>query len=68
MADTCDRAELLIEQRTEDAVQAARRALAASAGGNGECEDCGAAIDPGRLLAIPGALRCAPCQCVHDRR
>ncbi len=28
----------------------------------GECSDCGKAIDPRRLLALPASTRCAACQ------
>lgn len=33
----------------------------------GECSDCGKAIDPRRLLALPAATRCAACQSDAER-
>ena len=53
----------------------ARRELASIAaalqrlreGNYGECQDCGEAIDELRLLALPAAALCAPCQSIHER-
>jgi RNA polymerase-binding transcription factor DksA len=36
-------------------------------GSYGECFDCGDAIDLRRLVALPTAAYCAPCQAVHER-
>jgi RNA polymerase-binding transcription factor DksA len=33
----------------------------------GECTDCGDPIDLRRLVAMPTAAYCAPCQAVHER-
>ncbi len=32
------------------------------------CRDCGDAIEPGRLEALPHAVRCVECQKKHERR
>jgi RNA polymerase-binding transcription factor len=43
-------------------------ALKRVAGGTyGECEDCGEAINPNRLKAIPWARYCVPCQELRSR-
>jgi len=34
----------------------------------GICEDCGAQIPEGRMLRVPDAVRCVPCQSRADRR
>lgn len=34
----------------------------------GQCSDCGKAIDPRRLVALPAATRCAACQGDEERR
>lgn len=47
-------------------VDAARQRLAA--GRYTECEDCGADIEPRRLLAQPTARRCMACQTRAERR
>ncbi|HTT12134.1 MAG TPA: TraR/DksA family transcriptional regulator [Burkholderiaceae bacterium] len=33
----------------------------------GRCIDCGADVDEARLRAWPTALRCEPCQAVHEK-
>ena len=33
----------------------------------GVCQDCGDAIEPARLLALPEATYCTLCQSVHER-
>jgi RNA polymerase-binding transcription factor DksA len=37
------------------------------AGTYGRCIECGTEIDEARLLAWPTAVRCEPCQKVHER-
>jgi DnaK suppressor protein len=37
-------------------------------GSYGDCADCGEAIDMQRLLALPAAERCAPCQTAFEQR
>ena len=36
-------------------------------GGYGECADCGAEIEVGRLRANPTATRCLRCQTLHEK-
>jgi RNA polymerase-binding transcription factor DksA len=36
-------------------------------GSYGTCEDCGEAIDPRRLEALPATRYCTACQAVHER-
>jgi len=52
--------------RHEDTCGELRDVLAARSrlhlGTYGECVDCGAPIDPDRLLAQPAAARCAACE------
>ncbi|MEW6047033.1 MAG: TraR/DksA C4-type zinc finger protein [Bacillota bacterium] len=49
---------------TEDEVRQALSRL--DRGRYGYCEECGAFIGVGRLLAVPYARRCMPCQEAHD--
>lgn len=37
-------------------------------GNYGECEECGEAIAPARLLAVPATTLCPECQARHERR
>jgi DnaK suppressor protein len=37
-------------------------------GARGICTDCGNEIEPARLEALPGAVRCVYCQGRHERR
>ena len=48
-----------------EAVEAALARL--DAGTYGRCIDCGQAVAPGRLAALPWAARCIDCQGRHDR-
>ena len=43
-------------------------AAGAPGSGNGICHACGAEIEPARLAAVPGAVRCIGCQTRHERR
>lgn len=36
-------------------------------GGYGYCQDCGDAIEEGRLLALPATPYCTTCQAIHER-
>lgn len=36
-------------------------------GGYGYCQDCGEAIEQGRLLALPATPYCTACQAIHER-
>lgn len=48
-----------------DEVHAAMRRL--QEGHYGQCEDCGEAIEPQRLAALPAARYCVACQQVRER-
>ena len=57
------------EERHRAAALAAQRARAAAppAGpGRADCADCGQPIHPLRLIAVPHARRCAPCQAIAE--
>jgi DnaK suppressor protein len=41
---------------------------AVEAGTYGICQDCGGPIPEGRLMKVPDAGRCVPCQSTADRR
>ena len=57
MSDICDDADILIEQRREQALAQIPRYTGISAK---ECE-CGETIPEGRRLAIPGVQLCVGC-------
>lgn len=57
MSDICDDADILIEQRREQALAQIPRYTGISAE---ECE-CGEEIPEGRRLAIPGVQLCVGC-------
>lgn len=62
--DITDRATEAEEQQRGDALAATlrrSRARDAAPGGDGDCADCGTAIDPRRLEAVPNATRCIGC-------
>ncbi|MEQ8663936.1 MAG: DksA/TraR family C4-type zinc finger protein [Gammaproteobacteria bacterium] len=54
-----------IDQSVADAVERARRALAAG-DGRADCADCGEPIPAARRQALPGVRRCVACQEAHD--
>ena len=58
-------AQLRWRQR-EEQLRLAREALAA--GTYGICLDCGGPIPEARLVAVPDAVRCVPCQSAAGRR
>ncbi|MEQ8833017.1 MAG: TraR/DksA C4-type zinc finger protein [Miltoncostaeaceae bacterium] len=41
---------------------------AVDAGTYGVCQDCGGPIPEGRMMRVPDAVRCVPCQSKADRR
>ena len=70
-----DATQELSEQVTSDTIneilerdreQATHAAEVRAKGGYGVCEDCGNAIAPERLEAIPNATRCVNCQAAWD--
>ena len=55
--------ELTLEDNARHVLSRIERALAKlEAGTYGTCDRCGAAIDPGRLRAVPEATLCIACQ------
>ena len=71
--DCGDRAAAIQAEATERAVQAHTNRTRADAtplviDGHRHCVDCEEPINRRRLSAIPGAVRCAPCQDEQDRR
>lgn len=68
MADLIDRASDA-EERHRVAALAAQRARAAALPARpprADCADCGQPIHPLRLIAVPHACRCAPCQTLTE--
>lgn len=60
MTDFFDRAQQLEQQQREDALAALKpRAVGP---GLSHCKDCGTAIPEKRRKAVPGCVRCMPCQ------
>ena len=51
-----------VERDLAELRQIAQACERIDSGHYGECSDCGQAIDPRRLLALPAATRCAVCQ------
>lgn len=66
-ADDLDLAQCRIDQVTELAV-AAIRSRSRLTTGRQFCLDCGEKIPAQRLVQVPGALRCVPCQACHEHR
>jgi len=63
--------EKLLRDRLQLTQQLERLRAAQSAieqGTYGVCVDCGEPISPGRLRAVPDAVRCVPCQSTAARR
>jgi phage/conjugal plasmid C-4 type zinc finger TraR family protein len=65
-ADDLDLTQFRIDQLTELAV-AAMRNQASLVSGRDSCLDCGDMIPEKRLIYVPNASRCAPCQDRHER-
>jgi DnaK suppressor protein len=62
-------ADLAMRQNAERLLYEVERALQRiEAGTYGICHDCGEAIDPARLTAIPYARYCMDCASRHERR
>jgi DnaK suppressor protein len=61
--------DLREQLRLRDQKARLEKALAAIGEGTyGICQDCGDQIPEGRLRAVPGAVRCVPCQSKAARR
>lgn len=67
--DNADRAQDLIDQRLQEALDL-RRAAAQNRAmqGPSECEDCGEAIPAPRRLNLPGVATCVECQTIREGR
>ncbi|CRI67259.1 hypothetical protein THIOKS1500021 [Thiocapsa sp. KS1] len=65
-ADELDLTQFRIDQLTELAVTALRD-QASRASGRDHCLDCGDVIPEKRLIYVPNASRCAPCQDRQER-
>lgn len=66
MADDIDRANDLAAAEREASIRRTREAMRAA--GSEECEACGEPISALRRAAMPSAIRCAPCQQMHERK
>lgn len=70
MSDTVDRAQRLEEQQRQCAIDAIRHRKheVPELNVNGEriCKDCGGAIKIMRLMRMPHAVRCMPCQTLNE--
>jgi phage/conjugal plasmid C-4 type zinc finger TraR family protein len=66
-ADELDLAQFHMDQVTELAITAIRKGSGLAAGRE-YCLDCGGRIPAKRLVHVPNATRCAPCQGLHERR
>jgi DnaK suppressor protein len=61
--------DLALRQNTERLLEQVEGALSRfTAGTYGLCEQCGLAIDPARLKALPYATLCMRCQQHHEQR
>lgn len=67
--DNADRAQEIIDQRLQDALDL-RRASAQSQAmqGPSECVDCGEPIPAPRRLNLPGVTTCVECQTIREGR
>ncbi len=60
--------DLRLQGRLRERIESIERARAAITHGTyGTCVSCGGAIPEGRLVAIPDAERCVPCQSKANR-
>ncbi|WP_417345727.1 TraR/DksA C4-type zinc finger protein [Ferrimonas sp.] len=67
MADWLDKASELEQQQRSQALAACRQSGEA-AEQPGHCNDCGEAISPRRLAALPGVATCIHCQSLREVR
>jgi len=67
--DNADRAQELIDQRLQDALDA-RRATQQSQAMQGpvECQECGEEIPAARRWSVPGCRYCTECQAAREGR
>ena len=71
MSDQLDEAQTLDEREREAIIARSRRppgGIAHRPGVLRHCEDCGRAIPPERIAALPEALRCIDCQEAFEAR
>lgn len=71
MNDSADQADAVCEHHLRLALAAHQDALRDVAqvcsGGDVLCADCGEAVDPERVAALPGCVRCIDCQKKQER-
>jgi phage/conjugal plasmid C-4 type zinc finger TraR family protein len=69
MADDADRAQVWEERERAAAIQAALQVTNIGAlvvNGRRLCMGCGEELGAQRLMAVPGATRCVPCQSIKE--
>jgi len=67
--DTQDHLEVALIQMKGETILRLREALArVETGDYGDCAECGEEIAEPRLKALPFALRCLPCEQMHEQR
>lgn len=67
--DDADRAQIKEQQFLSDALAGVCASDDSTTNDqDGLCDDCGDAIEPGRLAAKPNARRCVSCQQEHEQR
>jgi len=70
VADIADRGAALEEQQRQWAIDGALQQVSEEPllddAGNRICLDCGELIPEGRMIANPKAVRCVPCQEIHE--
>lgn len=67
MSDIADDAQRLEEAERESAIARVMRRAAVPETSAEECVRCGGDIPVARRLAVPGVLRCTPCQALFEK-
>jgi len=67
MTDELDRASGLEMADREQALNARLNRVKEAPEESGFCNDCGEAIDPARIAALPDAVTCIDCQTLRER-
>ena len=66
-ADLQDELRLSLIQMKAETLNKVTEALSRLGDGNyGQCHECSGPIAPGRLIALPFAVRCTPCEMRHE--
>ena len=66
-ADELDLAQMQTDQMIESAVGKVRRQVSEGQGRK-DCCECGAIMPTARLMLVPNATRCAPCQEQYEQQ